>query len=139
MAGTCIRRSERISPAAMTGLRWVPSSRPSPGSRSPSRRWTASGIHGRVVALDGPFGNLVTNVDRDEFAKLGYQPGDTVRVTVGSSTLSVPFHRTFGEVAPGKPLLYIDSRGLVSLAINQGNFAEKYKISPPAPLVIARK
>jgi S-adenosylmethionine hydrolase len=105
----------------------------------PQATLDGTGIHGRVVALDGPFGNLVTNVDREEFAKLGYQPGDTVRVTVGSSTLSVPFHRTFGEVAPGKPLLYIDSRGLVSLAINQGNFAQSYHIVPPTDLVLFKR
>jgi S-adenosyl-L-methionine hydrolase (adenosine-forming) len=97
------------------------------------------GIKGMVVALDGPFGNLVTNVGKEQFRQLGFRIGDQVRVSVGSSELSVPFHRTFGEVAPGSALLYIDSRGLVSLAINQGNFAEKYRIVPPTPLVILRK
>jgi S-adenosyl-L-methionine hydrolase (adenosine-forming) len=99
----------------------------------------AAGAKGLVVALDGPFGNLVTNVSRDEFNQLGYQHGDTVRLSVGTSELSVPFHATFGEVAPGSALLYIDSRGLVSLAINQGNFAETYRVVPPVPLVIPRK
>jgi S-adenosyl-L-methionine hydrolase (adenosine-forming) len=99
----------------------------------------AAGIEGLVVALDGPFGNLVTNVGREQLRQLGFRLGDTVRVSVGSSELSLPFHRTFGEVPPGSALLYIDSRGLVSLAINQGNFAEKYRIVPPAPLAIFRK
>jgi len=98
-----------------------------------------AGIKGLVVALDGPYGNLVTNVDQQEFRQLGFQLGDTVRLTVGSSELSVPFCRTFGDVAPGGALLFIDSRDQVSLAVNQGNFAEKYRIVPPAPLVIFRK
>jgi S-adenosylmethionine hydrolase len=58
---------------------------------------------------------------------------------VGSRELSVPYHRTFGEVPPRSALLYIDSRGLVSLAVNQGNFAEQYRIVPPVPLVIFKK
>jgi len=99
----------------------------------------STGIQGTVVALDGPFGNLVTNVDQDEFRKLGYQLGDRVRVSVGSREFSLPFHRTFGEVPPGSALLYIDSRGLVSLAVNQGNFAEQYRIVPPVQLVIFKK
>jgi S-adenosylmethionine hydrolase len=51
----------------------------------------------------------------------------------------VPFVKTFGGVPVGKPLLYIDSRGLVSLAINQGNFAEAHGIVPPVPLKILSK
>src|SRR5579862_5008792 len=105
----------------------------------PQASLDATGIRGLVVALDGPYGNLVTNVDRDGFARLGFQLGDTVRVTVGSTELTVPFRRTYGEVAPGASLLFIDSRGMVSLAVNQGNFAEKYRITPPAPLRIFRK
>jgi len=105
----------------------------------PQATLDASGIRGLVVALDGPYGNLVTNVDREAFSRLGFQVGDNVRVALGSSELTVPFRRTFGEVAPGNSLLYIDSRGLVSFAVNQGNFAEKYRITPPAPLRIFKK
>jgi|HubBroStandDraft_1064217.scaffolds.fasta_scaffold07103_1 S-adenosylmethionine hydrolase len=100
---------------------------------------TSAGIQGLVVALDGPFGNLVTNVARDDLAKLGYQDGDTVRVRVGEKAFSLPFAKTFGAVPVGKPLLYIDSRGLVSLAINQGDFAQANGIVPPVPLKILPK
>ena len=98
-----------------------------------------SGIEGQVVGLDGPFGNLVTNIEGPELAKLGYHVGDVVRVRLAGSEYSVPFVATFGKVPVGKPLLYIDSRGLASLAINQGNFASKYGIVPPVPLRILPK
>jgi hypothetical protein len=39
----------------------------------------------------------------------------------------------------GKPLLFVDSRGLASLAINQGNFAEVHGIVPPVPVKILAK
>lgn len=39
------------------------------------------GLHGEVIATDGPFGNLATNIDGNEFMKLGYQHGDTVHIT----------------------------------------------------------
>jgi S-adenosyl-L-methionine hydrolase (adenosine-forming) len=99
----------------------------------------SAGVQGQVVALDGPFGNLVTNVARDDFAKLGYQVGDTVHVRVGEKEFTVPFVKTFGAVPVGKPLLYIDSRGLMSLAINQGNFAAVNGIVPPLPMKILPK
>jgi S-adenosylmethionine hydrolase len=99
----------------------------------------ATGIKGLVVALDGPFGNLVTNIGQQAFQQLGFSVGDTVHVSVGGQELSLPFGRTFGDVAPGAALLYIDSRNQVSLAINQGNFAARYRIEPPASLVILSK
>ena len=38
------------------------------------------GLSGEVIATDGPFGNLVTNVSGDDFLKLGYaQRGDRSR------------------------------------------------------------
>src|SRR6201981_2210889 len=72
----------------------------------------STGIQGQVVALDGPFGNLVTNIAGRDLAKLGYHVGDGVRVRLNGSEYSVPFVTTFAGVAVGKPLLFIDSRGL---------------------------
>ncbi len=97
------------------------------------------GVEGLAVALDGPFGNLVTNVGRELFLGLGYQYGDTVHLRLGTQALTVPFVATFGGVERGKPLAFIDSRGLFSLAINQGNFAGYYHVALPATLLIERK
>jgi hypothetical protein len=99
----------------------------------------SAGIQGQVQALDGPYGNLVTNVEGRDLAKLGYHVGDAVRVRLSGSEYSVPFVTTFAAVPVGKPLVFVDSRGLVSLAINQGNFASKYGIVPPVPLSILPK
>jgi S-adenosylmethionine hydrolase len=97
------------------------------------------GLHGEVIATDGPFGNLVTNIEGDEFVKLGYQHGDKVQVTVAGTKMSVPFVRTFSDVPLHEPLIYIDSRGRVGLAVNQGSFAAVYKVKPPMTLDFARK
>ncbi|HUE43557.1 MAG TPA: SAM-dependent chlorinase/fluorinase, partial [Candidatus Sulfotelmatobacter sp.] len=42
------------------------------------------GLNANVIATDGPFGNLVTNVDAEDFLKLGYQHEQEVPVKVGS-------------------------------------------------------
>jgi S-adenosylmethionine hydrolase len=99
----------------------------------------AEGITGEVIALDDPFGNLITNVSGEDFKKLGYAVGDTVRLRIGERTFDVPYVRTFSDVAPGKPLAFIDSRGRFSLAVNQGDFAKAFGLKPPCPLVVARK
>jgi S-adenosylmethionine hydrolase len=97
------------------------------------------GLHGEVIGTDGPFGNLVLNVPQAVFAQLGYQLGDTVPVMLNGKQYSIPFHKTFSDVPVGKPLFYIDSRGRLSLAIDQGNFAETYRIIPPAQLFIPKR
>jgi S-adenosylmethionine hydrolase len=97
------------------------------------------GLHGEVIAIDGPFGNLITNMSADDFLKLGYQHGDKLKVTIGSRHLELRFVKTFSDVPLKEPLLYVDSRGRVSFALNQANFASAYKIEPPQPVFIARE
>jgi S-adenosylmethionine hydrolase len=96
------------------------------------------GLAAEVIATDGPFGNLVTNVDAEVFFKLGYQRGQEVPVKLGDKDMKIKFVRTFSDVALGQPLLYIDSRGHVALAVNQGSFAAVYGVKPPVELVIPR-
>jgi hypothetical protein len=96
------------------------------------------GLSATVIATDGPFGNLVTNVDAEDFLKLGYRQGDEVPVTVGGRDLKMKFVNTFSDVPVGQPLLYIDSRGRLGLAVNQNNFSAVYGVKPPVGLSIPR-
>jgi S-adenosylmethionine hydrolase len=97
----------------------------------------ASGLTGEVVGLDGPYGNLVTNVPEATFAQLGYKIGDSVTITINNKAMTMPFVKTFSDVPEGKPLLYIDSRGRLSAAINMGDFAKTNGITPPVRFSIA--
>jgi len=97
------------------------------------------GLSGEAIATDGPFGNLVTNISGEDFLKLDYGRGQNVHLTIGKAEMNIPFVRTFSDVALKKPLLYIDSRGHVGLAVNQGSFAATYAIKPPVPIFISRR
>ncbi|MEJ0084932.1 MAG: S-adenosyl-l-methionine hydroxide adenosyltransferase family protein [Pseudomonadota bacterium] len=97
------------------------------------------GITGHVIGLDGPYGNLITDIKPEKLRELGYATGDTVKIEVSGQQFLLPFVTTFGDVPEGKPLLYIDSSGLVSVAINMGNFAQAHEITPPAEFSIARR
>jgi S-adenosylmethionine hydrolase len=97
------------------------------------------GLHGEVIGTDGPFGNLVLDIPQATFAQLGYEVGDSVKVVLDGKPYEIPFEKTFSDVAVGKPLFYIDSRGRLSLAVNQGNFQEIYHVSPGAQLFIPKR
>jgi S-adenosylmethionine hydrolase len=96
------------------------------------------GLNALVIATDGPFGNLVTNVDAEDFLKLGYQHGQVVPVMVGGREMTMKFVKTFSDVPLNQPLLYIDSRGHLGLAVNQNSFVGMYGVKPPAALTIPR-
>jgi hypothetical protein len=96
------------------------------------------GLTAEVIATDGPFGNLVTNVNAEDFFKLGYRHGQDVPVVIGDKEMKVKFVHTFSDVGLNQPLLYIDSRGHLAAAVNQGSFAKVYGVKPPVGLFIAR-
>jgi S-adenosylmethionine hydrolase len=97
------------------------------------------GLHALVIGTDGPYGNLVLNVPAETFARLGYRLGDRVPVTIAGSAYTLPFVKTFSDVPVGEGLLYIDSRGRLSVGIDQGNFSEAHHVPPQARLEIAAK
>jgi S-adenosyl-L-methionine hydrolase (adenosine-forming) len=97
------------------------------------------GIAGEIIALDDPFGSLISNIKGTDFLSLGYARGNEVRITLGERQIVLPFVKTFSDVPVGQPLLYIDSRGYLGLAVNQRNFARTYNVKPPLPLFVAGK
>jgi len=105
----------------------------------PVARKDEKGIAGEIIALDDPFGSLISNIEGKDFLLLGYSWGGKVRVTLGERQMILPFVKTFSDVPVGEPLLYIDSRGYLGLAVNQRDFAQTYNAKPPLPLFIPRQ
>jgi S-adenosylmethionine hydrolase len=99
----------------------------------------STGLHGKVIGTDGPFGNLVLNVPAETFAQLGYKLGDQVPIDLAGKRYVFPFVKTFSDVPVGKELFYIDSRGRLSLGIDQRNFSETYQVGEGAQLTIPKK
>jgi S-adenosylmethionine hydrolase len=97
------------------------------------------GLTGEVIAVDGPYGNLVTNISAEMFLKLGYQHGDKLKLTIAGREFEMPLVNTFSDVPLKQPLLFIDSRGRASFAINQANFASVYGPNPPQPVFMPSK
>jgi S-adenosylmethionine hydrolase len=97
------------------------------------------GITGQVIGLDDPYGSLITDIQGDDFKKLGYALGDKVIVQLEGKPFPMPYAKTFMDVAVGQPLLYVDSRGRIGFALNQRDFSKANKIEPPARVFIPRK
>jgi S-adenosylmethionine hydrolase len=97
-----------------------------------------NGLTAEVIATDGPFGNLVTNVEAADFLKLGYQRGQEVPIRIGEKEMRMKFVNTFSDVPLRQPLFYIDSRGYLALAVNQGSFAATYGVKVPVEFSIPR-
>jgi S-adenosylmethionine hydrolase len=98
-----------------------------------------NGIEGDIIGLDDPYGSLISDIPGEEFKKLGYVLGDKIIVQLNKKPLSVPYEKTFMDVPVGEPLLYIDSRGRIGLALNQRNFSQVNKITAPGTLFVPRK
>ncbi|PYT97182.1 MAG: hypothetical protein DMG38_20875 [Acidobacteria bacterium] len=97
------------------------------------------GISGDILGLDDPFGSLITDIPGDEFKKLAYRLGDKVPLLINKNPVTLPYAKTFMEVPVGEPLLYVDSRGHVGIAVNQGNYSKQFNVTPPGSIFIPRK
>jgi S-adenosylmethionine hydrolase len=100
---------------------------------------TDQGIAGDVIALDDPYGSLITDIPGDEFKKLAYRFGDKVPLLLNKKPVTLPYAKTFMDVPVGESLLYVDSRGRVGIAVNQGNYSKQFDIAPPSSIFIPRK
>jgi S-adenosylmethionine hydrolase len=97
------------------------------------------GITGEIIALDDPFGSLISDIQADDFRALGYEVGDKVSFQLNGKSVVLPFGKTFMDVPVGDSLLYQDSRGRIAIAVNQGNYSKKFGIDPPAIIFVPRK
>lgn len=100
---------------------------------------TDQGIAGDVIGLDDPFGSLITDIPGEEFKKLAYRLGDKVPLLIEKKPVTLPYAKTFMDVPVGEALLYVDSRGRVGIAVNQGNYSKQLGVTPPASMFIPRK
>ena len=97
------------------------------------------GIDGDLIGLDDPFGSIITDIPADQFKTLGYAIGDRVTVLLDKKPFTLPYVKTFMDVPVGDPLLYVDSRGRMALALNQRNFSQLNKVTPPGTIFIPKK
>lgn len=91
------------------------------------------GLSGEVIYVDS-FGNLVTNIRKEELARFGVAPVD---VLIGDKRIH-GVKKTYAMADKGAPLALIGSSGLLEVAVSSGSAAralragvgEKVKVRP---------
>ena len=91
-------------------------------------------LKGNISILDIQYGNIWTNISDSLFNLLQIKYKDLLHVAMYYHQQKVyegdmPYTQTFGAVAKGKPLAYLNSLMQLSFALNQDSFAKKYAIA----------
>ena len=91
---------------------------------------TAKGI---VSSVSDPFGSIVFNISVKDFVKAGFSHGDMVHVLLqhkGETVFDqeVLYHKSFGFVPEGEPIIFNSSSTYVSLGLNMASFRDKYSV-----------
>jgi len=90
-------------------------------------------LMGLVTGGTGRLGNISFNMDRVLFQKIAPEFGELFQVVIKHKDDviwqgTLPYAKSFGSVPLGENLMFMNSSGEVSIAINQGSFASKYGI-----------
>ncbi len=90
-------------------------------------------LKGNISILDIQYGNIWTNIPAELVQQLHLKYGQVLHVSFFHKGIKVyegqaPYSETFGAVAKGKPLAYLNSLMQLSFALNQDNFAQKFHI-----------
>jgi S-adenosylmethionine hydrolase len=102
----------------------------------PERLVHDSTAAGEVLTVDR-FGNIQLTITASDAGFIGVSPGDAVLVTYGRQQLTLPYRATFGAVPPGEIVCFSDSAGLVSIAVNGGDAAQRLGLPPGARISIS--
>lgn len=95
-------------------------------------------LKGNIPVLDVQYGNIWTNIPADLFKQAGFKKDQSLCVTVSYQEENkpaekrfeglMPYKNSFGDVADGQPLLYLNSLLNVSFALNMDSFSQKHQI-----------
>lgn len=121
--------------ARVIGLAQVGGKQPNEVVRIPYQKATVENnqVTGNIPVLDIQYGNVWTNIPKALFDRLNVKVGEKITVQIFHQTEkvfeeSMVYANTFGQVPEGQNLLYVNSLMNLSVAVNMGDFSEKYKV-----------
>jgi len=94
-------------------------------------------IEGRVVHIDR-FGNLVTNVARQELAGSRRESGENIVIQIGAVSIR-GLSRTYGDHDPGDLLALWGSGDFLEISVNRGSAAEQLNATVGTPVRLVRR
>ena len=84
-------------------------------------------ISGEVLHIDD-FGNIVTNISKQDLKKAGVTEGSKLKAKLGEETVGLKFCYAYGETTAITALMLIGSHDFIEIAVNQGNASKRFKI-----------
>jgi S-adenosyl-L-methionine hydrolase (adenosine-forming) len=117
-----------FAPAAahlLTGVppeRFGPAIEPGTLVRLPEPETVAAGglITTEVRTVDH-FGNIQLAATTEDLGRAGFEPGVRLRISYGGRSVVATAGRTFADVPAGQAVLYPDSAGRLTIAVNTGS------------------
>jgi S-adenosyl-L-methionine hydrolase (adenosine-forming) len=99
---------------------------------------TAGKLKGQIVYVDG-FGNLVSNIDRANVARLNASfPAHGLYVTIVRSA-PMKILNAYADAPKGAPLATFGSFDLLEVAVRDGNAARRFKAAVGSSLIVAAR
>lgn len=97
----------------------------------PTSQLREGSVEGEVVSVDR-YGNTQLSIAAGDLQTLGVRVGDTLGVWLGRRQLSLPYRETYAAVPPGELVAFADSAGLIAIAVNSGDAAQRLGLPPGA-------
>jgi hypothetical protein len=111
---------------------------PAPGAvATPSN---ANALSAKVVSTtSGKNGVVELGIGEQAFEKLGYQPGDTIDVTIAEQQYILHYVQNRADAAKGEDYLFINVRKRVAIATGGKSFAVQHGVEVGAEVEIPKK
>lgn len=99
--------------------------------------------HGEVIAVDA-FGNAQTSLRADALGEAGIggpRPGGHLLLSAHGHAAPQPvsYGRTFADVPAGQAVAFLDSAGLLALAVNRGDASAYFGLRVGSPLTVRQQ
>ena len=101
----------------------------------PEARVEGGKLAGAIVYIDR-FGNSVTNIEADMVKQSGLASGQRVEIQTPGGKVSGIFGTGYGDVPQGQVVVFVDSLGVLELAINLRSFAAANGVKAGTPVTV---
>jgi S-adenosylmethionine hydrolase len=89
-------------------------------------RLSQSELTGQVLHIDD-FGNIVTNISKNDLEKIDAAEGSKLRIKLGKKVIAIRFGSAYGEVKAKTALALIGSHDFLEITVNQSSASKRFK------------
>jgi len=98
----------------------------------------AEGFASGEALVSDDFGNVITNITKDDLEKAGIKYGDSIELRVWGLPQKVRLVESYGFAEKGELVCLVGSSGYLEIAINQGNASSALDIGGGEEVVVEK-